>query len=99
MVQAADLSARLGLISPQDAGRLRQLIERAGLPVAAPAFDPDTWLELMAIDKKADAGTIRFVLLERLGAVRVTPAPDEALRATLAATATVALSTFTAAAP
>lgn len=99
MVQAADLSARLGLISPQDAGRLCQLIERAGLPVAAPAFDPDMWLELMAIDKKADAGTIRFVLLERLGAVRVTPAPDEALRATLAATATVPLSTFTAAAP
>jgi 3-dehydroquinate synthase len=40
----------------------------------------------MAVDKKAEAGRIRFVLLDRLGAARITDqVPPEALRATLSA--------------
>jgi 3-dehydroquinate synthase len=86
MVMAADLSTRLGLLEPAAAGRVRRLIERAGLPVAGPALGADRYLELMAVDKKAEAGRIRFVVLERLGAARITDqVPPEALRATLSA--------------
>jgi 3-dehydroquinate synthetase len=43
----------------------------------------------MAIDKKAEAGRIKFVLLERLGAARVAEQiPPDALRATLNACST-----------
>jgi len=83
MVQAAELSRELGLIDSGVVARLRSLVEAAGLPVAPPVFTTETWLELMAIDKKADGGKIRFVLLERLGAVTVRNAPYEALKAVL----------------
>jgi 3-dehydroquinate synthase len=86
MVMAADLSARLGMLQPAAAGRLRRLIERSGLPVAGPALGVQRYLELMAVDKKAEAGRIRFILLDRLGAARVADqVPPDALRATLSA--------------
>jgi 3-dehydroquinate synthase len=84
MVMAADLSARLGSIDRAVADRLRRLVERAGLPVAGPALGPERYLELMAVDKKAEAGQIRFILLDRLGAARIVErVPADALRATL----------------
>src|SRR5690606_25381302 len=54
MVMAADLSQRLGLIDAADCRRIRELIRRAGLPVAGPALGADRYMELMSVDKKAD---------------------------------------------
>jgi 3-dehydroquinate synthase len=71
MVMAAELSARLGLISGADLQRVRKLISRAGLPVAGPALSVDLMLELMAVDKKATKGKVRFVVLESIGRARV----------------------------
>ena len=86
MVMAADLSARLGSIDGAAAERLRRLVERAGLPVTGPALGPERYLDLMAVDKKAEAGRIRFILLDRLGAARIVDrVPADALRATLSA--------------
>ena len=89
MVMAAELSTRLGMLEPQSAERLRRLIERAGLPVAGPGLPADRYLELMSVDKKAQAGRLRFILLERLGSavIRGDVSPD-ALRATLEAAVT-----------
>ncbi len=82
---AADLSARLGLIDREAAARLRALLERAGLPVAAPAIGADTARSLMRMDKKVLAGALRLVLLSALGNAVVTADYDEsALAATLA---------------
>lgn len=89
MVMAADLSARLGMLDRAAADRLRRVLERAGLPVAGPALAPDRYLDLMAVDKKAEAGRIRFILLDRIGAARITDqVPPDALRATLTACST-----------
>jgi 3-dehydroquinate synthase len=68
MAMAADLSRELGFLSEADAGRIRSLLERAGLPVSAAGIDPQRMRQLMSVDKKARAGRIHFVLLERLGA-------------------------------
>jgi 3-dehydroquinate synthase len=67
-VMAADLSCRLGML-PADAGRrLKRLILATGLPVAPPMdIDPERFIELMRLDKKASFGEIRFVLLNELG--------------------------------
>lgn len=87
MVMAADLSRRLGWISAQDAQRARSLIERAGLPVCPPAeMTPEQFVELMSVDKKVQAGRIRFVLLRNLGDAVVESAIDpQLLRQTLTA--------------
>jgi 3-dehydroquinate synthase len=85
MVLAADLSARLGLVDPGFVPRLTTLIRRAGLPVEAPPMPPDRWLELMRIDKKSEAGEIRFVLLDGVGRAQVCSAPDALVREVIAA--------------
>ena len=67
MVMAAELSFRLGLLKHGDVKRVRGLVSRAGLPVAAPQLAPDKLMELMAVDKKASRGQLRFVVLEDIG--------------------------------
>jgi 3-dehydroquinate synthase len=84
MAMAADLSARLGLLDGASVERLRRLLERAGLPVAGPRLDADRYVELMAVDKKARAGSTPFILLERLGAAVIrSDVSPAAVRATL----------------
>jgi 3-dehydroquinate synthase len=78
MVIAATLSADLGLVPPAWAARISRLIERASLPVHAPDLGLDRWFELMAVDKKAEAGDIRYVLLDAPGSatLRAVPRPQ-----------------------
>lgn len=77
MVMAAELSQRLGLIDAAFVARLRRLVERAGLPVAAPRLGAARFMELMRVDKKAEAGAIRFVVIEQPGRAAVRTAPDD----------------------
>ena len=76
MVVAAALSAQLGHISQADAGYVKALIESAGLPVSLPKLGAARYFDLMRVDKKADAGMIRYVLLKSLGAAFVAAVPD-----------------------
>jgi 3-dehydroquinate synthase len=87
MVQAADLSWRLGLLERTQVDRLADIVDRAGLPVRAPDWPFERWLELMSVDKKAEQGTPRFVLLDGIGRAILRRAPDDRLRQTLAACA------------
>jgi 3-dehydroquinate synthase len=86
MLMAADLSHRLGWIEATDVGRIRALLARAGLPVAAPPIGASRALELMGMDKKVLAGRIRLVLMRKVGEGVVSgDYPADALHATLAA--------------
>ena len=76
MVIAADLSARLGLIDETYARRIRDIVERAGLPIKGPRLGAQRYLQLMRLDKKAQAGEIRFVVIEAPGRATVRSAPD-----------------------
>ncbi len=84
MVMAAELSLRLGMVDAAFVARLRALIERAGLPVRGPVIDAQDnagrYLELMRVDKKAEAGEIRFVLIDGPGKAVMRPAPDALVR-------------------
>jgi len=84
MVMAARLSARLGLVPDEFAARLQRLIDRAGLPVRGPALGAERYLELMRVDKKAQGGEIRFVLIDAPGRAVTRPAPDALVREVLA---------------
>jgi 3-dehydroquinate synthase len=85
MAMAADLSVRLGHLDDAARMRLVALVSAARLPVRAPALGEARYLELMKSDKKAEAGTIKFVLLKRIGETLMTSVPADALSATLAA--------------
>ena len=77
MVLAAALSAELGLVPAVFLQRVQALVRRAGLPVLAPSMPGQRWLDLMRVDKKAEAGEIRFVLIDRPGRAVLRSAPDE----------------------
>ncbi len=79
MVMAAELSVRAGLLAAADATRVRTLVLRAGLPDKGPALAPERYLELMTLDKKAEGGRMRFVLLERIGQAALRGDVDERL--------------------
>jgi shikimate kinase/3-dehydroquinate synthase len=85
MVMAADLSHRLGYIDRTTTIRIRSLVRAAGLPIIAPDLGIERWLELMEVDKKNDAGQIKFILLKPLGASIITTVPHDVLLQTLKA--------------
>ena len=75
MVLATELSQRLGWLDAATVARVQGLIVAAGLPVRAPAqFDGARFLELMAVDKKVQAGKLRLVLLHGIGSAAITDA-------------------------
>jgi len=84
MVMAAELSQRLGLIDAAFVARLRRLLARAGLPTVGPVLSAQDnagrYLDLMRVDKKAEAGEIKFVVIDRPGSARVQGAPDALVR-------------------
>ncbi len=84
MVMAAHLSQHLGGVDAAFVQRLTRLIERAGLPIVGPALGAERYLELMRIDKKSEAGEIRFVVIDRPGSAIVRSAPDAMVREVLA---------------
>ena len=86
MVMASELSSRLGLMPAGFVDRMARLIERARLPVRGPdGLGADRYLELMRVDKKAEAGEIRFVVIEALGRAGMRGAPDELVADVIAA--------------
>jgi 3-dehydroquinate synthase len=84
MVMAAQLSARLGMVDVFFVHRLTQLLQLAGLPVRGPVIDQQDnagkYLQLMRLDKKSEAGEIKFVLVGPPGQAHVRSAPDELVR-------------------
>ncbi len=73
MVMALDLSVRLGWVPSAEKNRLIDLLTRAQLPVKSPAdMSTESFLSLMAGDKKVLDGNIRLVLLESIGKAVVT---------------------------
>ncbi|UTH75280.1 3-dehydroquinate synthase [Chromobacterium sp. IIBBL 290-4] len=79
MSLAARASAELGWLSGADIARIDALLHSAGLPSAAPDMPLEQWLELMGHDKKVESGTIRFVLLRRLGQAFIQLGIDRAI--------------------
>ncbi|MBR1217132.1 3-dehydroquinate synthase [Bradyrhizobium sp. U87765 SZCCT0131] len=76
MVLAAELSAELGLIAPDDAARIQRHLAAVGLPTHLQDIagfrqeglaDADALMALMAQDKKVKRGRLTFILLEAIG--------------------------------
>lgn len=64
------LSARLGYMSEEQAKRVIELYDRAGLPTCIPAYiDREELVRKLYTDKKVRDGKLRFVLQRGIGAV------------------------------
>jgi 3-dehydroquinate synthase len=80
MVMAMHLSRQLGLVDAVFVERLTGLIRKAGLPTVGPRLGVDRYLELMQVDKKAEGGEIKFVVIDRPGHASVRAAPGALVR-------------------
>ena len=84
MVMAAHLSHQLGGVDAAFVQRITTLIQKAGLPVKGPLLsDADNagrYLELMRVDKKAEGGAIKFVVIDGPGSAAMRSAPDALVR-------------------
>lgn len=80
MVMAARLSELLGGVDAAFVERLTRLVKASGLPTVAPVIDAQDnlgrYLALMRLDKKSEAGEIKFVVIDRPGHAVVRSAPD-----------------------
>lgn len=87
MVMAAHLSKQLGLVDAALVERLTTLIEKAGLPTKGPKLsDVDNagrYLELMQVDKKTEAGAIKFVVIDGPASAAIRSAPEATVRAVI----------------
>ncbi len=86
MVQAATLSVAVDGFPEADLLRVRHLVQAIGCPVTAPDLGLERWVALMQVDKKTEAGEIRFVLLPELGRAHVRTAPAQDVAEVIAAT-------------
>lgn len=66
---AAHLSAQRGMIPEEDVKTLCRLLKQLGLPGSARGLclNPDQVAATTRLDKKMDAGTIKFILLQAVG--------------------------------
>jgi 3-dehydroquinate synthase len=78
------LSHLLGRVDQRFVLRLTSLVQRAGLPVIAPRLSQQDnagrYLELMRVDKKAEAGEIKFVVVNGQGNAEMCSADDAVVR-------------------
>lgn len=61
-------------------GLVREVLEATGLPTRSPPADRDEVLRLVGLDKKAEAGQVRMVLLEAVEAPRLVAVDGDDLR-------------------
>ena len=86
MVMAADLSARLGHLSDAESQRIKALIAALKLPTVPPQFGVTRYMDLMSVDKKAEGGEIRYILLDGIGHSVIKPVDEALVTQTLSAT-------------
>lgn len=83
MVAMLQVGEALGRTDPIDTARVIDLLRRLGLPVALDPVTLRAALPFLALDKKRRSGSIRAVVLTRIGEARVHLLPLEAFPALL----------------
>jgi 3-dehydroquinate synthase len=86
MLAAAQISKMLGLLAESELESLREAVHLAGRLPRADDIDVDAISNAVKLDKKSVAGSIRWVLLERLGEARLVDGqdvPERVLKASL----------------
>lgn len=72
MMQAAELSQKIGWLTLDEVERIERVLMLGNLPTKPPAIDVQTALNLMGHDKKVKHGQIRLILLKSIGSAVLT---------------------------
>jgi len=82
MQAEAILANALGLISSKEVARIRHLLRTYGLPTQIPSeIDSARLFEVIKLDKKTVSGSLKFILPEYIGRVRIQgDIPEETVR-------------------
>ncbi len=78
MVMANTLAVELGLMTSDEAERVKRLLQRYELPVTYPVKDPERFYRTFFLDKKSGDDTITFILPRHIGGVEITDSIDKA---------------------
>lgn len=76
MLAAGDIANRLGVFDKKELGRLKKVIQAAGLPTEIASHKIKEMVEAIKHDKKIQSGKIRFVLPRAIGNVYITDKVD-----------------------
>lgn len=79
LVLSARLSEALGLLHASDVQTISNAVTRAGLPTRVEGLSASTAVETMCGDKKAHAGEVRFIVLDRIGKASQCTVPQDLL--------------------
>ena len=86
MIGAADISARLGMVSADDVARVEALVERMQLPTQAEGCTVDAMYRDIFHDKKTINGKVNWVLMQGIGKVTCrNDVPEDIVREAMAA--------------
>jgi 3-dehydroquinate synthase len=89
MVMAADLSVRVGQLTTDEAERLKKLVAALKLPTVPPRLGLERYMDLMSVDKKAEGGEVRYILLNGIGRSTIKAVDDQLVAQTLEVTGAV----------
>jgi 3-dehydroquinate synthase len=80
MCAAADLAVSMKIFRKDEANRLRELVEMYSLPSRVPGdLNVSEMMSAMEVDKKVNAGKLKFILPESIGKVRIEEDVDRGL--------------------
>lgn len=72
MIMANDLACDVGLMSSEEAKRVRAVLERYDLPLTYPIADVEKFYQTFFLDKKSSDASITFILPHSIGDVKIT---------------------------
>jgi len=76
MVMANDLACEVGLMSRDEAERVKNVLEKYDLPLTYPIADVESFYQAFFLDKKSADSAITFILPRGIGAVEITDSVD-----------------------
>jgi len=79
MLVEAAVAYRIGSTTKDAYARVKESLKALGLPTKPPSIHPDRMKRLLSLDKKKQGAKVRFVLLDRIGSVRIEPIAIEEL--------------------
>ncbi|WP_457743794.1 3-dehydroquinate synthase [Sulfurimonas sp.] len=79
IVMANKVALRMGLMSENDAKRVKELLEKYNLPTTYTIKDVDSFYETFFLDKKSSDASITFIMAKNIGGVKITDEIDKDL--------------------
>ena len=79
MVMANETSVKMGMMSEEEAMRVKKFLEKYNLPVSYKIENSDTFYETFFLDKKSSDTKITFILPVGLGGVKITDSCEKAV--------------------